>query len=195
MRNWVKIVIAIAVVVIAWAVLFYNGTTRSKNEVDKTVSMLQTRYQRRAELIPNLVEVVKASASFEKTTQTAVTEMRAAASQIVIDYNKLPADQRNGLMLTQDKLSTSVGRLIVVSEKYPELSSNERFLDLQTQLKGTENRIRIARNQFSEAVKNYNNKITTFPNNILANVLGFKKLEGFMAELAAQAPPVVNFKN
>lgn len=194
MRTWVKIVIALAIVFIAWAVLFFNSTNVLKNKVDNAISILQARYQRRAELVPNLVEVVKASANFEKNTQTAVTQMRAAASQIVVDYNKLPADQRNGLTLTQDKLTSSVAKLIVVAEQYPELSSNERFLDLQTQLKGTENRIRVARNQFSDAVKEYNNKVSTFPNNQLAKLFGFKKLEGFIAELAAQSPPEVNFK-
>lgn len=171
----------------------YNGMNGSRVDVDRKFADVQSSYQRRADLIPNLVEVVKGVADFEKTTLTQVIEARASATSIKIDPKDMTPEKMKEFQASQGQLSQALGRLMVVSEQYPQLKANENFKSLQDQLEGTENRIKVSRDAFNEAVGNYNVKVTSFPNNILAGILGFKEKTMFQAEAGAQSAPKVKF--
>ncbi len=171
----------------------YNGMNSSRVEVDHKWADVQSQYQRRADLIPNLVEVVKGVADFEKSTLTAVIQARANATAIKIDPKDLTPEKLQQFQASQGQLSQALGRLMVVSEQYPQLKANENFKDLQSQLEGTENRINVARQGFNEVVTTYNVKVTSFPNNILAGMFGFKEKTMFQAEAGAQSAPKVKF--
>jgi LemA protein len=171
----------------------YNGMNSSRVEVDHKWADVQSQYQRRADLIPNLVEVVKGVADFEKSTLTAVIQARANATAIKIDPKDLTPEKLQQFQASQGQLSQALGRLMVVSEQYPQLKANENFKDLQSQLEGTENRINVARQSFNEVVTTYNVKVTSFPNNILAGMFGFKEKTMFQADAASQAAPKVKF--
>ncbi len=171
----------------------YNGMNSSRVEVDHKWGDVQSQYQRRADLIPNLVEVVKGVANFEKTTLTDVIQARANATAIKIDPKDLTPEKMQQFQASQGQLSQALGRLMVVSEQYPQLKANENFRDLQSQLEGTENRINVARQGFNEVVTTYNVKVTSFPNNILAGMFGFKEKAMFQAEAGAQSAPKVKF--
>ncbi len=171
----------------------YNGMNRSRVDVDQKWADVQSSYQRRADLIPNLVEVVKGEANFEKSTLTEVIQARASASQIKIDPKDLTPEKLKEFQATQGQLSQALGRLMVVSEQYPNLKSNESFRQLQDQLEGTENRIKTARDAFNGSVKEYNIQVTSFPKNILAGMFGFKEKAMFQADAASQSAPKVKF--
>lgn len=171
----------------------YNGMNGSRVDVDRKWADVQSSYQRRADLIPNLVEVVKGVADFEKTTLTQVIEARASATSIKIDPKDMTPEKLKEFQASQGQLSQALGRLMVVSEQYPQLKANENFKSLQDQLEGTENRIKVSRDAFNEAVGTYNVKVTSFPNNILAGILGFKEKTMFQAEAGAQSAPKVKF--
>ncbi len=171
----------------------YNGMNSSRVEVDHKWGDVQSQYQRRADLIPNLVEVVKGVANFEKTTLTDVIQARANATAIKIDPKDLTPEKMQQFQASQGQLSQALGRLMVVSEQYPQLKANENFRDLQSQLEGTENRINVARQGFNDVVTTYNVKVTSFPNNILAGMFGFKEKAMFQAEAGAQSAPKVKF--
>lgn len=162
-------------------------------EVKSTWGEVENQYQRRSDLVPNLVATVKGAADFEKSTLTQVIEARAKATSIRVDPNDLTPEKLREFQAAQGQLSQALGRLMVVSEQYPQLKANQNFLDLQVALEGTENRITVARKNFNESVKEYNVKVRTFPNNILAGMLGFQKKGMFEAEAGAEKAPKVEF--
>ena len=156
---------------------------------------VESAYQRRMDLIPNLVNTVKGYADFEKTTLTQVIEARAKATQVSINPDKLDAQSMKQFQAAQGELSGALSRLLVTVEQYPNLKANENFLDLQKQLEGTENRIAVERRKFNEMVQDYNSFIRSFPKNIWASIFGFEKKAYFEAEEGAEKAPKVNFGN
>jgi LemA protein len=169
----------------------YNNFKRMDVGVQTSWHNLESQYQRRSDLIPNLVAVVQNYADFEKSTLTGVVEARAKATQVTIDPSKLDAESMQKYQAAQGAVTSSLGRLLAVAENYPNLKANENFRDLQTQIEGTENRINTARNDFNAAVGDYNTAIQLFPGNITAKMFGFKEKAFFeMKEGADQAPDV-----
>lgn len=162
-------------------------------EVKSKWGEVENQYQRRSDLVPNLVATVKGAADFEKETLTQVIEARAKATSMKVDANNLSPEKIQQFQAAQGQLSQALGRLMVVSERYPELKANQNFLGLQDQLEGTENRIAVARQRFNESVKEYNIKVRQFPNNILAGMLGFTPKGMFEAEAGAEKAPTVEF--
>jgi LemA protein len=154
---------------------------------------VQSQYQRRTDLIPNLVATVKGAANFEKSTLTDVIEARAKATSVQVDPTKLTPESIQQFQAAQGQLSQALGRLMVVTENYPTLKSNENFLGLQAQLEGTENRINVARLDFNTAVQDYNSKIRSFPANLTAKMFGFAEKGYFQAEAGADKSPKVEF--
>ena len=154
---------------------------------------VQSQYQRRSDLIPNLVATVKGAANFEKSTLTAVIEARAKATSVQVDPTKLTPESIQQFQAAQGQLSQALGRLMVLTENYPELKATQQFSDLSAQLEGTENRITVARKDFNESVQVYNTKVRSFPNNITAGLFGFSQKAGFKADAGAQNAPKVEF--
>ncbi|MBK0379812.1 LemA family protein [Mucilaginibacter segetis] len=171
----------------------YNGMVKADENVKGKWGQVETQYQRRSDLIPNLVATVKGEANFEKSTLTEVTEARAKATSIQVDPTKLTPESIQKYQAAQGQLSTALGRLLVASENYPNLKANEAFRGLQVQLEGTENRISVARRDFNEAVQAYNSKIRSFPANLTAKMFGFKEKGYFAAEAGADKAPKVEF--
>jgi LemA protein len=166
---------------------------RARVNVDQTWGNVQSSYQRRADLIPNLVATVKGAAEFEKTTLTQVIEARAKATQMNVNAADLTPEKMAEFQAAQGQLSQALGRLMVVSEQYPQLKANQNFLSLQDQLEGTENRIKFARDEFNTSVGTYNVKVTSFPSNLLAGIFGFKEKPMFKADEGSQKAPSVQF--
>ena len=166
-------------------------------KLDETVknkwANVESDYQRRSDLIPNLVNTVKGEANFEQTTLQNVISARASATQVKLDANDLSPEKIQQYQAAQGQLSQALGKLLMVTENYPNLRANDAFRGLQTQLEGTENRIKVARNDFNDAVAAYNVKARTFPNNIFAGMFGFKTKEGFKAEAGSEKAPEVKF--
>lgn len=189
------LVLIFFLLVIVTAVTTYNGLVNASQAVDKEWAQVQTVYQRRADLIPNLVNTVAGAANFEKSTLTAITEARASVGQVKIDPNQAPTDptQLAKFQQAQSQVSSALSRLLVVSERYPDLKANSNFRDLQVQLEGTENRIAVERQKFNEAVQTFNTKVKRFPTVLIAGVLGFQPKPYFEAEATAQSAPKVNF--
>lgn len=156
-------------------------------------AQVENSYQRRADLIPNLVNTVKGYAEFEKSTLTEVIEARSKATSVQIDPDKLTPENIAKFEQAQAGLSSALSRLLVVAEQYPNLKANQNFLELQAQLEGTENRIAVERNKFNEAVRDYNTYIRKFPNNMMAGMFGFEKKAYFEAKEGAENPPEVKF--
>lgn len=154
---------------------------------------VQNQYQRRSDLVPNLVNTVKGAANFEKSTLEAVTQARASATSLKVDPNDLSPEKIKEFQARQGELSQALGRLLMVTENYPQLKANQNFLSLQDQLEGTENRITVARKGFNDAVQQYNTTIRSFPNNLLSGMLGFHVKGMFEADAAAQKAPTVQF--
>lgn len=171
----------------------YNGLVTSRESVRTSVNNLQSQYQRRADLVPNLVKTVQGSANFEQETLTNVINARAKATQITIDPSKATPEQIQQYQSAQGELSQALGRLIAVSENYPDLKTTAAFQDLMTQLEGTENRIQVARADYGKSAQAYNTRIQRFPTNISAGVFGFETYPYFTAEENAQNAPDVNF--
>ena len=171
----------------------YNSLVKLDEGVGNAWANVQSDYQRRADLIPNLVNTVKGEANFEKSTLTDVIAARASATQIKIDPKDLTPEKLQQFQQAQGQVSQALGRLMMVSEKYPELRANDAFRGLQAQLEGTENRIKVSRNDFNNAVKDYNITARSFPNNIFANMFGFKAKEPFKAEAGSEKAPEVKF--
>src|SRR5213079_1883314 len=173
----------------------YNRLVTLDQEVNKKWGDVQTVYQRRADLIPNLVNTVQGAANFEKSTLVEVTNARASVGRVQIDPNKAPSDaaQLQQFQQAQGELSNALSRLLVVSERYPELKANQSFLSLQAQLEGTENRISVERGNFNTAVQNYNIAVRSFPTNLIAGMLGFAQRPFFTAQPGAERPPPVQF--
>lgn len=194
-KTW--IILAVIGVVIFMAVSWYFGTYNKMVNMDEGVkaswSQVENVYQRRSDLIPNLVNTVKGYADFEKETLTQVVEARAKATQVTVDPTKLDAQSIQSFQNAQSGLSSALGRLMVVVEKYPELKANQNFLDLQAQLEGTENRITVERQKFNETAQLYNAYIRKIPNSIIAGMGGFEKKAYFEAEKGAEKAPEVKF--
>lgn len=171
----------------------YNGMVNEDENVNLQWSEVENQYQRRLDLIPNLVNVVKGYASHEKETLEGVIEARAKATQTTIDPSNMTEEQLASFQKAQDGLSGALNRLMVVVEKYPELKANENFLQLQAQLEGTENRITVARKGYNDAATIYNKKVRRFPNSMLAGIFGFSVRPQFKAQEGAESAPMVQF--
>ncbi len=184
---------AVVAVIALWAISAYNGMVKEEESATTAWAKVQSAYQRRADLIPNLVEVVKGYASHEKETLEGVINARAEATSITVDPENLTPEKLKEFQAAQGELSQALGRLMVVQEQYPELKANENFKDLQVQLEGTENRINEERNKFNDAVQTYNLKIRKFPNSLLSGIFGFDKMAKFEADAEAQKAPDVKF--
>src|SRR5205809_2366420 len=192
-------VVAILLFIVIVAVLAlggsYNRLVGLQEKVDQSWAQVQNVYQRRADLIPNLVNTVQGAANFEKSTLTDVTNARASVGRVQIDPNHAPADaaKLQEFQAAQGQLSAALSRLLVVSERYPELRATENFQNLQAQLEGTENRISVERGNFNTAVQDYNVAVRTFPTNLFAGIFGFQPRPFFEAQAGAEKPPAVNF--
>jgi LemA protein len=171
----------------------YNSIVKKDENVKAAWGAVQSQYQRRSDLIPNLVSTVKGAANFEKSTLTAVIEARAKATSIQVDPSKLTPESIQQFQAAQGQLGSALGKLLAVSEAYPDLKSNANFQGLQTQLEGTENRINVSRLDFNTAVQDYNSSIRTFPANISAKMFGFTEKGYFAAEAGADKAPKVQF--
>lgn len=173
----------------------YNRLVPLQQKVDQSWAQVQNVYQRRADLIPNLVNTVQGAANFEKSTLTDVTNARASVGRVQIDPNHAPTDaaKLQEFQAAQGQLSNALSRLLVVSERYPELRATQNFQSLQAQLEGTENRISVERGNFNTAVQDYNVAVRTFPTNLFAGIFGFRPRPFFEAQAGAEKPPTVNF--
>ena len=194
--------IAVAVLVLEvvlsglWLAGRYNKMVElrsGENGYEKVWADVQAQYQRRSDLIPNLVATVKGYADFEQKTLTDVVEARAKATQITVDPSQLTPAALEQFQSAQGELSQALGRLMVVAERYPDLKANQNFLELQSQLEGTENRISVARQRFNQAASAYNAYILKFPSNLIAGMFGFDRATLFQADESAQAAPKVEF--
>lgn len=195
MSKTVKILIIIGAIVALIAVIsgIYNKMVKLDENVQQAWAQVENVYQRRADLIPNLVKTVQGAAEFEKGTLEAVVSARSKATSMQIDPSKLSEEDIAQFQKVQDELSSSLSRLMVVVERYPELKANQNFLELQAQLEGTENRITVERKKFNEVVQNYNTAVRRFPNNIFAGMFGFDKKGYFKAQEGAENAPEVDF--
>jgi LemA protein len=193
MKKSTLIILAIVAVVVVWAISGYNGLVSKEEGVNQAWANVESAYQRRSDLIPNLVNTVKGYAEHESETLQAVTDARAKATSLNIDPATATPEQVAAYMEAQQGVGSALGRLIAVSESYPELKANENFRDLQAQLEGTENRIKVERDRYNEAVKTFNVQIRRFPTNILASMFGFEKRSMFEAQEGAEVAPVVEF--
>jgi len=191
------IILAVVVVVVFVAYRFFAGTynnmVKGEEQVTSAWSQVDNVYQRRFDLIPNLVASVKGAADFEKSTLTAVIEARASATQIKIDPKNLTSEQLAKFQSSQGELSSALGRLMVVAEQYPQLKANQNFLDLQVQLEGSENRIAVERQKFNEVVLDYNKYVKSFPQTMLAGMYGFKEKAYFESAKGAEKAPAIKF--
>ncbi len=191
-----KVLIAVVAVVLLLGFVGcgkYNGLVQKDETVKESWAKVESQYQRRADLIPNLVSTVKGAAEFEKSTLTAVIEARAKATQTTISADALTPENIAKFQGAQDQLSGALSRLLVSVERYPELKANQNFLELQAQLEGTENRIAVARNDFNTVVKDYNQEVRTFPTNLFAGVFGFAQKGYFTATAGSEKAPSVQF--
>ncbi len=197
MKKGYVVLIAVAAVVLVvffWVKGVYNGLVQKDENVSKAWAQVENVYQRRADLIPNLVATVKGYAAHESETLEAVVAARAKATQTTVDPSNMTAEQVAEFQSAQGELSAALGRLLVTVEKYPDLKANQNFLELQAQLEGTENRIAVERQKFNEAAREFNTAVRRFPNNIFANMFGFEKRAYFEAVEAAEVAPVVSFE-
>jgi LemA protein len=187
------IFLGILVILLFWGCSSYNGLVKSDEEVKQSWGNVQSAYQRRADLIPNLVETVKGETSFERGTLNDVINARARATSVNVNPENLTPEAIQQFQQAQGQLGSALGRLLVTVEQYPNLRANDAFRDLQRQLEGTENRINTARDRFNEVVNPYNTKVRSFPTNLFAGMFGFKPRPPFEAEAGAQNAPKVNF--
>jgi LemA protein len=193
MKKSTIIILAVIAVVAVWAVTGYNRLVKADEAVSTAWSNVENQYQRRADLIPNLVNTVKGYAAHEKETLDAVVAARTRATQVAVDAEKLTPEMLQEYQKAQNEVGTALGRLIAIAEAYPDLKANANFLELQAQLEGTENRISVERRNFNEVAKKYNTSIRTFPRNMLAGMFGFEKRPYFEAQEGAENVPVVQF--
>ena len=184
---------AALVVLLSQSSCGYNGGVEREQAVKAQWANVQSSYQRRNDLIGNLVNTVKGAANFEKSTLTQVIEARSKASSVQLNADQLTPENIQKFQAAQSQLSSGLGRLLAVSENYPDLKSNANFLGLQDEIAGTENRINVERNKFNSAVQEYNTYIRTFPNVVFSGMFGFKPKEGFSAEAGADKAPTVDF--
>lgn len=192
-RATLLIVLVVAAAIAIYCVKVYNGLVAEQQGVEAAWSNVETQYQRRADLIPNLVSTVKGYATHEQQTLEDVVAARAAATSITLDGSNMTPAQFEEYVEAQNKVTSALGRLIAVAENYPDLKANTSFLELQSQLEGTENRIAVARREYNDIVKQYNTRVVTFPRNIIASMFGFSQKEYFAAAEGASEAPKVEF--
>ena len=194
-KGWLAVIIiaALCVIIFMWGKNSYNGMVEREEGVGKAWSQVENVYQRRSDLIPNLVATVKGYAEHEQETLKGVIEARSNATSVKVDPENLDPETMVKFQKAQGELSSALGRLLMITENYPDLKANENFRDLQSQLEGTENRITVERQKFNESVKGYNTFIRKFPKNIFASMFGFEKKAYFEAEEGAEKAPKVEF--
>ena len=193
MKKSSIIIIAVIAIVTIWAISGYNGMVNKEETVSNAWANVEAAYQRRADLIPQLVNTVKGYANHEKTTLDAVVSARTKATQMTVDVGELTEENIQKYQEAQGEVGAAIGRLLAITESYPELKANENFSELQAQLEGTENRINEVRKNYNASVKEYNVSVRKFPNNILAGMFGFERKAEFKAEEGASKAPEVNF--
>lgn len=186
-------ILAVALVACVWFFGTYNSIVGLDQGAKTKWADVEGQYQRRMDLIPNLVSTVKGVANFEQTTLTQVIDARSKATQVVIDPNKLDSASLQKFHEAQGAVGSALGRLLAVAENYPQLKATENFRDLQSQIEGTENRITVARKDFNEAVKSYNTRIVQFPGNVIAGMFGFDQKVFFSSDSGAEVAPKVSF--
>lgn len=194
-KGTLTTIIAVAVLgmIIVWGVGVYNTLVTMQENVENAWGQVENQYQRRADLVPNIVATVKGYATHEQATYTGVMEARAKATQMNIDPSNATPQQLAAYQAAQGELSQALGRLMAVAENYPDLKASENFRQLADQLEGTENRISYARNLFNDCAKEYNAKVRKFPSNIIASMFGFERKPYFEAEAGAEKAPKVEF--
>ncbi|AVM58719.1 LemA family protein [Bacteroides heparinolyticus] len=193
MKKSNMIIIGVIALVAIWGISVYNGLVTMEEDVNGQWSNVETQYQRRADLIPNLVSTVKGYASHEQETLEGVIQARSAATQIKVDVNDLTEEKLAEFQKAQGAVTSALGKLLAITENYPDLKANQNFLELQAQLEGTENRINVARTNFNNTAKEFNTAIRRFPKSILARLFGFKKRAYFEAAEGAEQAPKVEF--
>ena len=191
-KKWIIIIVAI-VVIVGYCMTAYNSLVSKDEKVGEAWSNVENQYQRRSDLIPNLVNTVKGYATHEKETLADVLAARSKATQTSVDIADLTPEKLKAYQQAQGEIGSALGRLLAITENYPELKANENFKELQAQLEGTENRISVERRNFNEAAKTYNTSIRRFPANILAGMFGFEKRPYFEAQEGAEKAPEVKF--
>lgn len=191
--KWTIAILCVLAVVVLWGVGVYNDLVSGQEDVEAAWAQVENQYQRRADLVPNLVATVKGYAKHEQETLDQVVEARAKATSITIDPTNATPEQLAAFQSAQGELTQALGRLLAVAENYPDLKANQNFLDLQQQLEGTENRIAIARQLFNDSARAYNKQIRQFPSSIIARLFGFEKKAYFEAEPGANKAPKVEF--
>lgn len=187
------VVVVVVIVIYSWAKGIYNGMVTKEEAVESAWSQVENVYQRRADLVPNLVSTVKGYAAHEKETLESVVSARAKATQTTVDASTLDEESIKKYQQVQGELGSAIGRLLMITENYPDLKANENFLELQSQLEGTENRITVERQKFNEAAKEYNTTIRKFPTTIFASIFGFDRKPYFEAAEGADVAPKVEF--
>ena len=193
MKKSTIIIIVVVAIVAIWGVTSYNGLVKMDESVNTAWSNVENQYQRRADLIPNLVNTVKGYAAHEKETLEAVMSARSKATQMTIDADNLTPEKLQAYQKAQGEIGSALGRLLAITEAYPDLKANQNFKELQAQLEGTENRISVERRNFNETARSYNTAIRTFPRTIIAGMCGFEKRPYFEAEEGANKAPEVKF--
>ena len=191
-KGWI-IAIAIVAVLVIWFATGYNSLVKQEEGVKTAWSQVENQYQRRSDLIPNLVNTVKGYASHESETLEGVVAARARATQTTIDADNLTPEAIEKYQAAQGELTAALGRLLMIQENYPDLKANQNFLELQAQLEGTENRISVARKQFNEVARNYNVSVRRFPANLVAKMFGFEQKPYFESAEGSEAAPQVQF--
>lgn len=191
-KSTIGLIVVICAIAI-WLISSYNGMVKMDEEVSSAWSNVENQYQRRVDLIPNLVNVVKGYASHEKETFEAVVSARSKATQVTVDPENLTPEKLQEYQKAQGELGATLGRLLAITESYPELKANENFKELQAQLEGTENRISVERRNFNEIARKYNSSIRSFPRSIIAGMFGFETRPYFEAEEGANKAPEVKF--
>lgn len=187
------VIVAVILLLVFFCISRYNGLVSKDEAVSKAWNNVETQYQRRADLIPNLVNTVKGYATHEKSTLEEVISARAQATKITVNAEDLTPEKLKQYQAAQGEITSALGKLIAISENYPELKANENFQELQAQLEGTENRITESRRLYNEEVQTFNVSVRSFPTNIIANLFGFEKKSGFEAESGAEKAPKVEF--
>ena len=193
MKKSTIILIAVVAIAAIWGISAYNGLVKMDESVNTAWSNVENQYQRRADLIPNLVNTVKGYAAHEKETLEAVMAARSKATQMTVDADNLTPEKLQEYQKAQGEIGAALGRLLAITENYPDLKANQNFMELQAQLEGTENRISVERRNFNEVAREYNTSIRTFPKSILAGIFGFDKRPYFEAEEGANKAPEVKF--
>ena len=191
-KGLIITVVVIALVAL-WGISSYNGLVSMDENVSNQWANVETQYQRRSDLIPNLVNTVKGYAKHESQTLEAVMAARSQATQVKIDPSNCTPQQLAAYQKAQGDVTTALGKLLAITENYPDLKANQNFLELQSQLEGTENRINVARKDFNDTAKKYNTSLRRFPRNIVASMFGFEKRAYFEAEAGAEKAPKVEF--